>query len=256
MENETLNLKERLRESLYLFKTFDHTNLQFNLHEGDIKKLCGEAIENEYYIRAVCIYSYWVKTAKECLGDFYSPDWRKSKIKISPVIGGFPHGNVATLCKVHEAENALRDGANEIDLVMNAGAFLNEKYKYVSREIKEVVLAVNWGCVNTKVIIKAPLLGTYGKIIDACKLVEEAGADFVKDSTGFECYFDNEVYNMNAKVNTIEAMKHSVKLGVKAAGSIKILEDALRLKEAGANILGCSKTMNILNEAKGTIEEN
>lgn len=239
--NELLQTLNKL-----LHKRFDHTNLGFGLEEADVRKLCDEAVEKEYYTRAICTHPYYVTFIR----DYLEGIGKEKALLISPVID-FPYGMSPTLVKKKAAEKALEGKSREIDLVMNVGAFKDKKYKYVEKEIREIVLAVSWNCVKTKVIIEAPLLSCQ-EISDACKLAEQAGADFVKDSTGKVKYSNNPWYNLVMKRFAIWTMHDSIsnKLGVKGAGGLKTLYDALYIIKAGATIIGTSNILSIINEAE------
>lgn len=207
-------------------KFFDHTILRADVHEEEIINLCEEA--KKYNFSSVCINPCYVKKCVEILKD--------TKVNVCTVVG-FPLGSMTTESKLFETEEALKNGANEIDMVINVGKLKDKDYEYVKNEISTLKKA----CGNKilKVIIEACLLNNDEKI-KACELSKEAGADFVKTSTGMS--------NWGAKVEDIILMKNIVgdKLGVKASGGIKNLEQANFMIKAGATRIGSSSTVNII----------
>ncbi len=204
----------------------DHTNLYADARKEDIKKLVDEASEYDFY--SVCVNSSYVKDIKE-----YNSD-----VRIAAVVG-FPLGAMATRAKAFEAKCAIEDGASEIDMVIEIGRLKDGDYDYVRDDIKAVKDAV--GDKVLKVIIETSLLSDEEKV-KACELSEEAGADFVKTSTGFS--------TGGAKVEDVKLMKETVgdRLKVKASGGIHTREEALALIEAGADRIGASKSIDICKE--------
>ncbi|MCA6214845.1 deoxyribose-phosphate aldolase [Thermococcus bergensis] len=213
-------------------KYIDHTNLKPYATKEDIIKLCEEAKKYGFY--AVCVNPYRVKLAKEQL--------EGTGIKVASVIG-FPLGATPTEVKVFEAKKALEDGADELDMVINIGALKDKDYEYVKNDIAEVVKVAHEKGAVVKVIIETCYLTDEEKEI-ACKLAMEAGADFVKTSTGFG--------TGGATVEDVRLMRRIVgdKLGVKAAGGIRTYEQALAMIEAGANRIGTSSGVKIVEEAR------
>ena len=213
-------------------KYIDHTNLKAYASEEDIIKLCDEARRYNFY--AVCVNPYRVKLAKEQL--------QGTNIKVATVIG-FPLGATPTEVKVFEAKKALEDGADEVDMVLNIGALKDKAYKYVRNDIAEVVRIAHEKGAIVKVIIETCYLSEEEKEI-ACKLAVEAGADFVKTSTGFG--------TGGATIEDVKLMRKVVgdKLGVKAAGGIRTYEEALAMINAGANRIGTSSGVKIIEGAK------
>ncbi|MDK2783652.1 MAG: deoxyribose-phosphate aldolase [Thermococcaceae archaeon] len=213
-------------------KYIDHTNLKPYATKEDIIKLCEEAKKYGFY--AVCVNPYRVKLAKEQL--------EGTDIKVASVIG-FPLGATPTEVKVFEAKKALEDGADELDMVINIGALKDKDYEYVKNDIAEVVKVAHEKGAVVKVIIETCYLTDEEKEI-ACKLAMEAGADFVKTSTGFG--------TGGATVEDVRLMRRIVgdKLGVKAAGGIRTYEQALAMIEAGANRIGTSSGVKIVEEAR------
>ncbi len=211
-----------------LAKYIDHTNLKALAAREDIKRLCEEAKVYGFY--AVCVNPYRVKDAAEFL--------KGSDIKIASVVG-FPLGATFTETKVQEAIMAVRNGANEIDMVMNIGAMKDGDYGVVERDIKEVVEAVHPMGAKVKVIIETCYLSDEEKI-KACELAKNAGADFVKTSTGFG--------TAGAKVEDVKLMRSVVgnDMGVKAAGGIHNAKEAIAMIEAGATRIGASRSVQII----------
>lgn len=207
-------------------KYIDHTNLKADATFDQIKKLVDEAVEYDFY--SVCVNSSYVKFIRD-----YNKD-----IKITAVVG-FPLGAMTKDAKVFEAKEAIRDGASEIDMVINIGRLKSEDYFYVEDEIRAIKEAIGENIL--KVIIETCLL-TEDEKIKACKLALNAGADFVKTSTGFS--------TGGASVADIKLMKEAVegKIKVKASGGIHTREEALSLIEAGADRIGASKSIDICKE--------
>ena len=206
-----------------LNKLIDHTNLKAEATSEDIKKLVDEAVEHEFF--SVCVNSSFVKFIKD-----YNKD-----VKIATVVG-FPLGAMATSAKAYETKCAIEDGASEIDMVIEVGRLKEKDYDYVLNDIK----AVKEACGDNilKVIIETCLL-TEEEIVKACELAVEAGADFVKTSTGFS--------TGGAKASDIALMRKTVgpDIGVKASGGIHTKEEALEMVEAGASRIGASKSIEI-----------
>lgn len=204
----------------------DHTNLKADATFDQIKKLVDEAVEHDFY--SVCVNSSYVKFIRD-----YNKD-----IKIASVVG-FPLGAMTKDAKVFEAKEAIRDGASEIDMVINVGRLKSEDYFYVEDEIRAIKEAI--GDNILKVIIETCLL-TEDEKVKACKLALNAGADFVKTSTGFS--------TGGATVADIKLMKEAVegKIKVKASGGIHTRKEALALIEAGADRIGASKSIDICKE--------
>ncbi len=211
-----------------LAKYIDHTNLKAFATREDIKKLCDEAKEYGFY--AVCVNPYRVKDAKEFL--------EGTDIKIASVVG-FPLGATFTETKVQEAIMAVRNGADEIDMVMNIGAMKDGDYEVVERDIREVVEAVHPMGAKVKVIIETCYLTDEEKV-KACELAKKAGADFVKTSTGFG--------SAGAKVEDVKLMRSVVgnDMGVKAAGGIHNAKEAIAMIEGGATRIGASRSVQII----------
>ena len=214
-----------------LAKYIDHTQLQPDATRMDIMKLLVEA--QQYDFASVCVNPYWVSLAAEEL--------RNSDVNVCTVIG-FPLGATTTAAKVAEANAALADGAVELDMVINIGALRSGDYPVVQRDIAAVAAAVHAQGALLKVIIEAALLTDEEKVT-ACQLSEAGEADFVKTSTGFA--------KGGATVHDVALMKKTVgnRLQVKAAGGIHSYRDAEELIAAGADRLGVSAGVKIMEES-------
>lgn len=210
-----------------LAKYIDHTILKADAQKEDVRKICKEAIENDFY--SVCVNSSYVPFVKKLL--------KNTDVKVTSVVG-FPLGAMDTNTKAFETKTAIQNGADEIDMVINISALKDRDYEYVLSDILKIVEEVKDKAI-LKVIIETCLLTEEEKIM-ACKLSMEAGAHFVKTSTGFS--------TGGATVEDIQLMKSIVgdKLGVKASGGIKTKEKALQMIEAGANRLGTSSSVSIV----------
>ena len=204
----------------------DYTALRPDTKGIQIEKLCREALEYSFY--SICINPYFIPLAKEFLIN--------SKIKICSVVG-FPLGTTLTKVKAYEANELARAGADEIDMVINISALKDKDYKKVKADIQTVVESIS-GLV-CKVILETVLLTAQEKEI-ACKIAGEAGAHFVKTSTGFG--------KGGATVEDVQLMRKIVgdKMGVKAAGGIRDYETTLKMVEAGATRIGASKGIEIV----------
>lgn len=211
-----------------LNKYIDHTLLKPEATEEQILKLCDEALEYDFY--SVCVNSCYVPLAIDKLSG--------SDVKVAAV-AGFPLGAMSTASKVFEAREAVEAGASEIDMVINVGALKEGRYEYVLHEITALVDV----CPCLKVIIETCLL-TDEEIVKACELAVEAGADFVKTSTGFS--------TGGATSEDVALMRETVgnKAKVKASGGIRTLADAEKFVELGADRLGCSAGVQIMKEYK------
>ena len=207
----------------------DHTLLSQTATPDDIKALCDDGIK--YGTASVCIPPCYVKLAKE---------YTNGRLAICTVIG-FPNGYSSIETKVFEAANAARDGADEIDMVINIGMLKAKNYAYVLDEIRKIKNAV--GDKILKVIIETCLL-TEEEKIKMCEIVSESGADFIKTSTGFS--------SGGATLEDIELMQKNVhpSLKIKAAGGISTLIDAENFINAGASRLGTSRIVKIIKNGK------
>ncbi len=207
-------------------KYFDHTMLKPDASEEEILQLCTEALQYEF--ASVC--------ANPCRTALAARVLKGSTVKVCTVIG-FPLGASPTLVKVCETEKAVKDGAQEIDMVLHIGALKDHAYKEVLTDIEEVKRAC--GGALLKVIIETCLLTDEEKV-RACELAVEAGADYVKTSTGFS--------SGGATVEDVALMRRTVgeRAGVKASGGIRDLQTAKAMIEAGADRLGTSATVQIV----------
>lgn len=215
----------------YVASIIDHTILKPETTPEDIKRICKEAVENKF--ASVCVNSCYVKLVAE--------EVKGSEVRVCTVIG-FPLGAVASEAKAFEAKNAIDEGAQEVDMVINIGMLKAMNYDYVKNDIKAVVDAAK-GRALTKVIIEACLLTDEEKVM-ACKLSKEAGADFVKTSTGFSKW--------GAKVEDVKLMRETVgsEMGVKASGGVHGFEDAVKMIEAGATRIGASSSLKIIGKSQ------
>ncbi|MCF7792449.1 MAG: deoxyribose-phosphate aldolase [Candidatus Cloacimonetes bacterium] len=204
----------------------DHTELKSSSGKGKIKNLCYEA--KMFGFISVCVNPHYVKFAHEQLKD--------SDVIVCSVIG-FPLGMNTTEIKALEAKKAVSEGAKEIDMVINVGALRDKDYDFVLEDIGQVVQASAPS--HVKVILETCYL-TDEEIVKACQLCVEAGAHFVKTSTGFGAFgaFENNVKLMRKTVGP--------DIGVKASGGISTLKDAIRMIEVGANRLGTSAGVAII----------
>ncbi|EQB85730.1 deoxyribose-phosphate aldolase [Clostridium punense] len=212
----------------------DHTLLKPDASRDAVIKICAEA--REYKFKSVCVNSCHTKLVAEELKD--------SGVLVCTVIG-FPLGAMETKSKAFETARAIELGANEIDMVINVGALKDKDYDLVLNDIKEVVETAK-GKAIVKVILETCLLTNEEKI-KACQLSQEAGADFVKTSTGFS--------TGGATVEDIKLMRETVgpNMGVKASGAVRTKEDALAVIEAGANRIGASSSIAIV---EGLVDSN
>src|SRR5215203_3655678 len=211
----------------------DHTLLKPEASEADIKKLCNEAIQ--FGFASVCVNPSWVKKASEFL--------QGSNVPVCTVIG-FPLGATLSDVKAYEARRSIFNGAREVDMVINVGALKSGDDCAVEDDIKAVASAAHENGVLCKVIIETALLTDEEKV-RACLAAKNAGADFVKTSTGFS--------KGGATVHDIALMRRTVgsALGVKASGGVKGIDDARALFEAGATRIGASVGVKIAQEASG-----
>lgn len=211
----------------------DHTLLKPEASEADIKKLCSEAAE--YGFASVCVNPAWVKTAAKFLDG--------SGVPVCTVIG-FPLGATLPDVKAYEARRAIFNGAREVDMVINIGALKSGDICAVEDDIRAVAEAAHENGVLCKVIIETALLSDPEKVA-ACLASKNAGADFVKTSTGFA--------KGGANAHDVSLMRNTVgsALGVKASGGVKGIDDARAMFEAGATRIGASVGVKIAQEARG-----
>ena len=217
-----------------LVRLIDHTILSPSAVRSDILTLCDDARLHGFC--AVCIAPTWVSTAASALDG--------SCVKVATVVG-FPHGNTLPEVKAGATQRVTALGADEVDMVMNIGAMRDRDLSLVREDIAGVVCAARGAEAAVKVIIEACLLNDEEKVM-ACQIAKEAGADFVKTSTGYA--------EGGATAHDVRLMRETVGdgMGVKAAGGIRTLATALEMVNAGASRLGCSSSIKIIEEAAKT----
>lgn len=247
MENlKTMNqkiYKENMFTLKEISKMIDHSLLHPTMTDKELIDGCKIALD--YDVAAVCIKPYFVKECAELL--------KGSDVKVCSVIG-FPHGNGTIQAKVFETKLACKDGAMEIDMVVNAGKVLGEDWRYVKKEIN----AINKECIKNgailKVIFENDFLPKDKYKIKLCKICSIVGVAFIKTSTGY-----GYVKQANGYYNYKGATEHDLilmrkyadqKVEIKAAGGVRTLDGLLRVKELGCSRLGASATIAILEEAK------
>jgi deoxyribose-phosphate aldolase len=219
------------REIEEIARLIDHTLLKPEASRDDIRKLCDEAAH--FGFASVCINPWNVPLAAEIL--------RGTKVKICTVVG-FPLGATLPQAKIYETEEAIKLGAQEIDMVINIGALKSGQDDVVESDIRGVVEASHRGGAICKVILETALL-TKEEKIRASTLAKRAGADFVKTSTGFS--------SAGATTEDVALMRSVVgpEIGVKAAGGVRTFEDLKKLVAAGATRIGASASVKIMEEA-------
>lgn len=223
-----MSTSQRPTARLDLCPLIDHTSLGPDLRRSDVGLLCEQA--KTYRFHGVCVNSSWVAPCTSLL--------EGSSTAIVSTIG-FPLGAPSTASKLSEARQALADGATELDVVMNIGRFLDGETDYVVREVTELASIAHSDGAILKMIIETGLL-TGSQIADASSAVKLGGSDFVKTCTGFG--------PRGATVNDVEVIRRAVgpTMGVKASGGIRTASQALELIRAGANRLGCSRSVELL----------
>jgi deoxyribose-phosphate aldolase len=211
----------------------DHTLLKPDASQAQITQLCEEA--RQYKFATVCVNPTNVKLCSQLL--------RGSGVGVC-VVAGFPLGATPTKVKCYEAQQAIQDGATEVDMVINVGALKSKQYDLVREDIAAVARTCHNGGASLKVIIEAALL-TDDEKITACQLSKAAGADYVKTSTGFG--------PGGATLHDVALMRQTVgpEMGVKAAGGIKTYQDTVAMLQAGATRIGASASVKILQAARG-----
>jgi deoxyribose-phosphate aldolase len=215
-----------------LAKVIDHSLLRPELTEADV--LSGCELAARYHVATVCVKPCDVKLAKEALKD--------SDVIVSTVVG-FPHGSNLTSIKVAEAQQAMDDGALELDMVINIGQLRSGKHDFVREDIKAMCDVAHARGVKVKVIFENSYLTKQEKVI-ACKLSEAAGADWVKTSTGFA--------SGGATLDDLRLMRANVseKVQIKAAGGVRTLAALLDVIDAGVTRSGATATATILDDFK------
>ncbi|SHI61490.1 deoxyribose-phosphate aldolase [Clostridium amylolyticum] len=214
-----------------LARMIDHTLLKPDACEEGVRKLCQEALE--YKFASVCINPGYVQLCADLL--------KGSEVKVCTVIG-FPLGATTSDTKAFETRDAISKGAQEVDMVINVGKLKDKDLDYVKKDIEAVVNEAK-GKALTKVIIETCLLNDEDKVT-ACKIAKEAGADFVKTSTGFS--------TGGATFEDIKLMRETVgpNMGVKASGGVRSYEDTMKMIEAGATRIGASASIAICEGLK------
>ena len=220
-------------QDLNLAKMIDHTLLKPDATEQEIAQLCFEA--RKYGFASVCVNPTWVSLCAQLL--------KGSPVKVCTVIG-FPLGATSSETKEFETETAIKQGATEIDMVINIGALKARDLETVAKDIRGVVNAAHARAVLVKVIIETALLTDEEKTI-ASLISKEAGADYVKTSTGFA--------GGGATVHDVELMRKTVgpQMGVKASGGVRTFEDAASMIRAGATRIGASAGVKIIQGPSG-----
>lgn len=213
----------------------DHTLLKPEALPSDIEKLCAEA--RQYHFASVCVQPSYVSLCASLVGG--------TKVKVCTVIG-FPLGTTTTATKQHEAEEALKNGAGELDVVIHVGMLKAGNEQYVRQDIATITESARQSGALVKVILETCLLTDEEKV-KACLLAQEAGAHFVKTSTGFS--------KGGATLEDVQLLRKTVgtTMGVKASGGIRTCEQALAFVQAGATRLGTSSGVFIVTE---TIESH
>lgn len=211
-------------------KYIDHTLLKADARKEDVIKICKEARENKF--KSVCVNSSFAKLVKREL--------EGSDVDLTVVVG-FPLGAMSTEAKVFETKDAINNGADEIDMVINISALKDKDYDYLEEEIRKLKEVCDQKIL--KVIIETCLL-TDDEKVKVCQIAKKAGADYVKTSTGFS--------TAGAKIEDVRLMRETVgeSLGVKASGGIRTLDDVEKFIEAGASRIGASASVQIMEEIK------
>ena len=213
-----------------LARMIDSTLVSATVTRNDITKLCKDAVTYDFY--SVMVNATYVDSAAKLL--------KGSNVRVGSTIG-FPFGTTLPEVKAFEAKKVVEKGATELDMVINISALKSRDYALVEKDIEEVATTKRLSKdITVKVIIETGYLNNEEKVI-ACKLSKEAGADFVKTSVGFVC---------KATVEDVRLMRKTVgkNMGVKAAGGIRTYQDALAMIEAGANRIGTSTAVAIIEE--------
>ena len=226
-----------------LAKMIDHSLLHPTMTDKELEEGC--AIAKRYDVASVCIKPYYVRRAAELL--------RGSSVLVGAVIG-FPHGNSTTESKRYETELACRDGAVEIDMVINIGKALSGDWNYVEQDIRAVCDQAHKQGAIAKVIFENDFLSNDDLKIKLCQISERAGADYVKTSTGYG-FVKQKDGNYNYKGATEHDLKLmraqcSAKVKVKAAGGVRDLDGLIRVRDLGAERCGASATVAMLDEYK------
>ena len=211
-------------------KTIDHSILKPDFTYSDVA--AGAELALKYNTASYCIRPMDVAAAAKALAG--------SSVNVCTVIG-FPHGSTTTATKVFETEDAISNGATEIDMVMNVSAMLSGDFEYVEKDIRAVVEAAHPKGASVKVIFETAFLND-DQIVKACELTEKAGADYVKTSTGFA--------SEGATTHNVALMKKTVgdRLKVKSSGGVRTLDQLIDYMDLGVTRSGCSATAQVLEE--------
>jgi len=226
-----------------LAKMIDHSILHPTMTDADLKRECEVA--KKYDVASVCVKPYAVKQACALL--------KGTDVLVGCVIG-FPAGNSSIEVKVFETETACRDGAVEIDMVINIGKALQGDWEYIEKEIEAVTKASHKNGAIVKVIFETDYITRDADIVRLCEICTKVGADYVKTSSGFGFVKQaNGDYNyQGATLANLKLMKKSVgpRVKVKAAGGVRNLDQLIAVKEAGCTRSGATATIAMLEEAK------
>jgi deoxyribose-phosphate aldolase len=224
-------------------KMIDHSILHPTLTDDDLRRECEVALK--FNVASVCVKPYAVKQAKEFL--------KGSDVLVGCVIG-FPAGNSSIVVKAFETETACKDGAVEIDMVINIGKALQEDWEYIENEIKAVVDTSHRNGAITKVIFETDFITKDEHKIKLCEICSKVGADYVKTSTGFGFVkgSDGKYSYTGATAHDLTLMrKYSAQeVKIKAAGGVRTLAELLKYKEIGISRCGATATVSMLEEAK------
>ncbi len=217
-------------------KMLDYTNLEPIATVQDIKRLCENSLE--YNFASICVLPIYVPLASKLL--------QNSSVKVTTVIG-FPFGSSVSETKSFETKDAIKNGAQEVDMVMNLGAFKSKSFEIVQADIEAVVNSTKTAGVTSDIIVKVIIETCYltdDEIVKACQIVKDSGADFVMSSTFFG---PGEVTSED-----ISLMRKTVgrDIGVKASGDIRNFEEALAMLDAGANRIGASAGVEIVTDTE------
>jgi deoxyribose-phosphate aldolase len=210
----------------------DHSLLKPNLTDREVEEGCR--IAHEYKVATVCVRPSDVRRAADILS--------KSPVRVTTVIG-FPHGSTTTAAKVFEAEEAIRNGARELDVVLNIGKLKSKDYDYVKADLEAVTAAAHAKSVIVKVIFENCYLEDEEKIA-ACRISSELGVDFIKTSTGFGTGGAEDRDLRLMREHTAPAVK------LKAAGGIRTVERAIEVRKLGCTRIGATATVGILERLK------
>lgn len=226
-----------------LAKMIDHSILHPTMTDLDLEREC--AVAAKYDVASVCVKPYAVKPAKQFL--------KNTKVLVGCVIG-FPAGNSAIEVKVFEAEKACKDGAVEIDMVINIGKALQGDWKYIELEISSVVQACHKHGAIVKVIFETDYIVNIVDIKKLCEICTKVGADYVKTSSGFGFVKgdDGRYSYIGATIEDLKLMRESSgpNVKIKAAGGVRTLDGLLAVREAGCTRCGATATIAMLEEAK------